>query len=252
MDGDSLPSAAFISSKRQWDGVFLWGLMSLSGDASKCVGCNQCAFVCSRAAIRRFQLTADEAGCCSPHENQSRDNRPANEYKFVMAVSPLDCMGCGRVRHRLPHQGNHHGSAGVSGRSAGGLRLLRRQHLKKPSKFADDTVIGSQFNQPLLEFSGSCAGCAERLFLCSPDRSAVRREDVHLQRYRLLLYLGRYRFHLRTPSTKDSGHGHCMVQLLFEDNAEHGLGLYLGRKTIRENLIKRIAEGVAGSDKASR
>ena len=63
-------------------------------DASKCVGCNQCAFVCSHATIRPFQLTADELAA-APAQTKSRDNRPANEYKFVMAVSPLDCMGCG-------------------------------------------------------------------------------------------------------------------------------------------------------------
>ena len=101
MDGDSLPVSAFVANANgEWEqGASAYEKRGTAvnvpeWDASKCVGCNQCAFVCSHATIRPFQLTADELAA-APAQTKSRDNRPANEYKFVMAVSPLDCMGCG-------------------------------------------------------------------------------------------------------------------------------------------------------------
>ena len=129
-------------------------------DASKCVGCNQCAFVCSHATIRPFQLTADELAA-APAQTKSRDNRPANEYKFVMAVSPLDCMGCGECVTVCPTKAIAMVPQESQANQQAVFDYCVANISKKPSKFADDTVIGSQFNQPLLEFSGSCAGCAE-------------------------------------------------------------------------------------------
>ena len=101
MDGDSLPVSAFVANANgEWEqGASAYEKRGTAvnvpeWDAAKCVGCNQCAFVCSHATIRPFQLTADELAA-APAQIKSRDNKPANEYKFVMAVSPLDCMGCG-------------------------------------------------------------------------------------------------------------------------------------------------------------
>ena len=98
MDGDSLPVSAFVANANgEWEqGASAYEKRGTAvnvpeWDASKCVGCNQCAFVCSHATIRPFQLTADELAA-APAQTKSRDNRPANEYTFVMAVSPLDCI----------------------------------------------------------------------------------------------------------------------------------------------------------------
>ena len=120
---------------------------------------------------------------------------------------------------------------------------------KKP-ELISATVKGSQFKQPLLEFSGSCAGCARDL-LRSSDHSAVRRKNVHLQRNRMLLHLG----WLRTGNSlhrkqRIRSRVRAWANSLFEDNAEHGLGIYLGQKTIRNRLIGKVEE-MMQSEKAS-
>ena len=120
---------------------------------------------------------------------------------------------------------------------------------KKPSKFADDTVIGSQFNQPLLEFSGSCAGCAETSYARLITQLFGEKMYISNATGCSSIWGGTASISPYTVN-KDSGHGPAWCNSLFEDNAEHGLGLYIGQKTVRENLIKEIAE-VAGSDKAS-
>ena len=218
MDGDSLPVSAFVANANgEWEqGASAYEKRGTAvnvpeWDASKCVGCNQCAFVCSHATIRPFQLTADELAA-APAQTKSRDNRPANEYKFVMAVSPLDCMGCGECVTVCPTKA----IAMVPQESQADQQAVFDYCVanisKKPSKFADDTVIGSQFNQP----PAGVLWLLRRLcrdLLRSPDHSAVRREDVHLQRYRLLLYLGRYRFHLSVHRQQGQRPWSCMVQL---------------------------------------
>ena len=255
MDGDSLPVSSFVANA---NGEWEQGSSSYEKrgtavnvpewDAAKCVGCNQCAFVCSHATIRPFQLTADELAA-APAQTKSRDNRPANEYKFVMAVSPLDCMGCGECVTVCPTKA----IAMVPQESQADQQAVFDYCVanisKKPSKFADDTVIGSQFNQPLLEFSGSCAGCAETSYARLITQLFGEKMYISNATGCSSIWGGTASISPYTVN-KDSGHGPAWCNSLFEDNAEHGLGLYLGQKTVRENLIKRIAK-VAGSDKAS-
>ena len=255
MDGDSLPVSAFVANANgEWEqGASAYEKRGTAvnvpeWDASKCVGCNQCAFVCSHATIRPFQLTAAELAA-APAQTKSRDNRPANEYKFVMAVSPLDCMGCGECVTVCPTKA----IAMVPQESQADQQAVFDYCVanisKKPSKFADDTVIGSQFNQPLLEFSGSCAGCAETSYARLITQLFGEKMYISNATGCSSIWGGTASISPYTVN-KDSGHGPAWCNSLFEDNAEHGLGLYLGQKTVRENLIKRIAE-VAGSDKAS-
>ena len=255
MDGDSLPVSAFVANANgEWEqGASAYEKRGTAvnvpeWDASKCVGCNQCAFVCSHATIRPFQLTADELAA-APAQTKSRDNKPANEYKFVMAVSPLDCMGCGECVTVCPTKA----IAMVPQESQADQQAVFDYCVanisKKPSKFADDTVIGSQFNQPLLEFSGSCAGCAETSYARLITQLFGEKMYISNATGCSSIWGGTASISPYTVN-KDSGHGPAWCNSLFEDNAEHGLGLYLGQKTVRENLIKRIAE-VAGSDKAS-
>ncbi len=202
----------------------------------------------SHATIRPFQLTADELAA-APAQTKSRDNKPANEYKFVMAVSPLDCMGCGECVTVCPTKAIQMVPQESQADQQAVFDYCVANISKKPSKFADDTVIGSQFNQPLLEFSGSCAGCAETSYARLITQLFGEKMYISNATGCSSIWGGTASISPYTVN-KDSGHGPAWCNSLFEDNAEHGLGLYLGQKTVRENLIKRIAE-VAGSDKAS-
>ena len=192
MDGDSLPVSAFVANANgEWEqGASAYEKRGTAvnvpeWDAAKCVGCNQCAFVCSHATIRPFQLTADELAA-APAQTKSRDNKPANEYKFVMAVSPLDCMGCGECVTVCPTKAIQMVPQESQADQQAVFDYCVANISKKPSKFADDTVIGSQFNQPLLEFSGSCAGCAETSY-ARLITQLFGEKMYHLQRHRLLL-----------------------------------------------------------------
>ena len=255
MDGDSLPVSAFVANANgEWEqGASAYEKRGTAvnvpeWDAAKCVGCNQCAFVCSHATIRPFQLTADELAA-APAQTKSRDNKPANEYKFVMAVSPLDCMGCGECVTVCPTKAITMVPQDSQADQQAVFDYCVANISKKPSKFADDTVIGSQFNQPLLEFSGSCAGCAETSYARLITQLFGEKMYISNATGCSSIWGGTASISPYTVN-KDSGHGPAWCNSLFEDNAEHGLGLYIGQKTVRENLIKEIAE-VAGSDKAS-
>ena len=255
MDGDSLPVSAFAhNANGQWEqGASAYEKRGTAvtvpeWDAAKCVGCNQCAFVCSHATIRPFQLTAEELAA-APKQTKYRDNKPANEYKFVMAVSPLDCMGCGECVTVCPTKAITMVPQESQAAEQEVFDYCVANISKKPSKFADDTVIGSQFNQPLLEFSGSCAGCAETSYARLITQLFGEKMYITNATGCSSIWGGTAAISPYTVN-KDSGHGPAWINSLFEDNAEHGLGLYLGQKTIRENLIREIDE-IVGSDKAS-
>ena len=127
-------------------------------DSNKCIQCNQCAFVCSHATIRPFLLNEEEVKA-APAEIKLADTKPkASDLKFTMSVTPLDCMGCGECITVCP---------------TGAIQMVPQEsqlHMqpvfdylvanvsKKDIGLKDETVKGSQFNQPLLEFSGSCGG----------------------------------------------------------------------------------------------
>ena len=255
MDGDSLPVSSFLANANgEWEqGASAYEKRGTAvtvpeWDAAKCVGCNQCAFVCSHATIRPFQLTAEELAA-APAQTKSRDNRPANEYKFVMAVSPLDCMGCGECVTVCPTKAITMVPQESQAAEQEVFDYCVANISKKPSKFADDTVIGSQFNQPLLEFSGSCAGCAETSYARLITQLFGEKMYISNATGCSSIWGGTASISPYTVN-KDSGHGPAWCNSLFEDNAEHGLGMYLGQKTVRENLIKEIAE-VAASENAS-
>ena len=169
MDGDSLPVSAFVDHA---DGTFELGAAAYekrgvavsvpSWDSTKCIQCNQCAYVCPHATIRPFALTAEELAA-APAQTKSADFKVGagkGVYKFAMSISPLDCMGCGVC-------------VGVCPVKALSMQPLESQEEQQPvfnymvkevaekKELQDFTVKGSQFKQPMLEFSGSCAGCAE-------------------------------------------------------------------------------------------
>ena len=248
MDGDSLPVSSFVANANgEWEqGASAYEKRGTAvnvpeWDAAKCVGCNQCAFVCSHATIRPFQLTADELAA-APAQTKSRDNRPANEYKFVMAVSPLDCMGCGECVTVCPTAAIEMKPQESQSEQQAAFDYCVENIRKKdniPGVVSEVSVKGSQFNQPLLEFSGSCAGCAETSYARLITQLFGEKMFISNATGCSSIWGGTASISPYTTN-KASGHGPAWINSLFEDNAEHGLGMQIGYETVRENLITKV------------
>ena len=208
-----------------------------------CIQCNRCAIVCPHAVIRPVAMTADELAK-APEGTKSLPMMGLKDLNFVMTVSTLDCTGCGACAQVCP---------GKKGAKALTMQPIDSQRPKqavfdyaltledKPEvheKFKFTTVKGSQFKQPLLEFSGACAGCGEtpyaklvtqlfgdRMFIANATGcSSIWGASAPA-----------------TPYTKNKkGYGPAWQNSLFEDNAEFGLGMALGQKAIRNRLIEYV------------
>ena len=258
MDGDSLPVSAF---KGMEDGTLPQGAAAYEKrgvavyvpewNPEKCVQCNMCSFVCPHAAIRPFAMTEEEAAK-APAATKFTD-KPAlkTNYKFTVSISPMDCMGC---------------TLCVKACKLGCLTMvpLASQNDQQPVfdyavanvsekelPYGLATVKGSQFKQPLLEFSGSCAGCAETSYARLVTQLFGERMYISNATGCSSIWGGSAP---ATPYTvnKESGRGPAWANSLFEDNAEHGLGMALGQKTIREKLIgyvKALREQITDADK---
>ena len=257
MDGDNLPVSAF---KDNADGQFELGASAYEKrgtavtvpewDPEKCVQCNNCAFVCSHATIRPFML--DEAEVEAAPDNIKLADvklKKANMYKYTMSVSPLDCMGCGECVTVCPADAIKMVPQESQAAEQPVFDYLVANVGRKPEAPADTTAPGSQYNQPLLEFSGSCAGCAETSYA----RLITQLFGEHMYISNATGCSSIWGGPAATsPYTvnKDSKKGPAWSNSLFEDNAEHGFGMYLGQKTIREQTIAKL-EKMAASDKAS-
>ena len=256
MDGDSLPVSAFIDNP---DGQFETGASAYekrgtavtvpTWDPEKCVQCNNCAFVCSHATIRPFLLNEDEVKA-APSNIKLADTKPkAGEFKFTMSVSPLDCMGCGECITVCPAEG----AIKMVPQAAESDEQPVFDYLvanvgKKDSGFADTTPKGSQFNQPLLEFSGSCAGCAETSY--ARLITQLFGEQMYISNATGCSSIwGNPAATSPYTVNKDTKKGPAWSNSLFEDNAEHGLGMHIGQKYLRDQAIEMIQECVS-SDKA--
>ena len=165
-----------------------------------------------------------------------------------MAVSPLDCMGCGVCIGVCPTKSLKMVPQAEEAAQQDAFDYCVAKVSEKADMISTNSVKDSQFKKPLLEFSGSCAGCAETSYARLITQVCGDRMYISNATGCSSIWGGPA---ATSPYTVDAnGHGPAWANSLFEDNAEHGLGLYIGQKTIRENLIKEIAE-VAGSDKAS-
>lgn len=257
MDGDSLPVSAFIDNP---DGQFETGASAYekrgtavtvpTWDPEKCVQCNNCAFVCSHATIRPFLLTEDEVSAAPSNIKTADDKSKKTSYKFTMSVSPLDCMGCGECITVCPAEGAiKMVPQAEEADEQPVFDYLVANVGKKDSGFADTTPKGSQYNQPLLEFSGSCAGCAETSYARLVTQ--LFGEQMYISNATGCSSIwGNPAATSPYTVNKDSKKGPAWSNSLFEDNAEHGLGMHIGQKYLRDQAIESV-KACAASDKAS-
>ena len=254
MDGDSLPVSAFVDHV---DGQFEQGASAYEKrgvavsvpewDVTKCIQCNQCAYVCPHATIRPFAFSAEEAAAApAALKVKPMTGKGCENYQFGMTVSPLDCMGCGVCVDVCP-------APGKALKMMPQESQLAQQEVfdyavanvgKKEGMMAETTVKGSQFNQPLLEFSGSCAGCAETSYARLITQLYGERMYISNATGCSSIWGGPA---ATSPYTRNrlSGKGPAWANSLFEDNAEHGFGMYLGQKTIRESLADKTRALIA-------
>ena len=248
MDGDSLPVSAFVDHV---DGQFELGAAAYekrgvavsvpTWDAAKCIQCNNCAYVCPHATIRPYALTEEEAAK-APEAAKIVDvkaGKGKGVYKFTMAISPLDCMGCGVCVGACPVDAlSMVGQEGELPQQEVFNYCVANVEEKKDMQ--DNTVKGSQFKQPLLEFSGSCAGCAETSYARLVTQLFGDRMYVSNATGCSSIWGGPA---ATSPyCTNKAGHGPAWCNSLFEDNAEHGLGMFVGQEKIREDLAAKIKE----------
>ena len=267
MKGDSLKVSTF---SKYVDGTFPQGSAAYEkrGVAvfvpkwipENCVQCNNCAFVCPHAAIRPFALNEEEAAAAPAQTKFTAKPVIKTNYKFTMAISPMDCMGCTLCVKACPVSAKADKDGKPEKRALEMVPIAGELDQQAPFDYAvanvsekkeliNSTVKGSQFKQPLLEFSGSCAGCAETSYARLITQLFGERMYISNATGCSSIWGGSAP---ATPYTvnKESGRGPAWANSLFEDNAEHGLGMALGQKTIREKLIGKVA-AMAESDKAS-
>jgi pyruvate-ferredoxin/flavodoxin oxidoreductase len=249
-DGDKLPVSAFLGME---DGTFPQGTAAYEKrgiavnvpewQMDKCIQCNQCSFVCPHAVIRPILLN-DEEVANAPAGFETKAATGAKDLKFHMTVSPLDCSGCGNCADICPAK-----------EKALIMKPLDTQLEKtalwdyamtvspKQNPMNKNTVKGSQFEKPLLEFSGACAGCMETSYAklvtqLFGDRMMIANATGCSSIWGASAPATPY-------TTNHRGHGPAWANSLFEDNAEFGLGMFLGVQQVRDRLANKVEEAIA-------
>ncbi|MGI6216548.1 MAG: pyruvate:ferredoxin (flavodoxin) oxidoreductase [Coriobacteriales bacterium] len=253
MEGDSLPVSAFMSHV---NGQYELGaaayekrgvaVMVPHWDETKCIQCNACAYVCPHATIRPFALT-DEEAVSAPAEARLIDIKGGKDVatKYVMAISPLDCMGCGVCVGQCPKGAISMVPAEEEADQQAVFDYCVANVAEK-KELVGTNVKSSQFAKPLLEFSGSCAGCAE---------TSYARLVTQLFGDRMFISNATGCSSIwgnpagTSPFTTDAnGHGPAWNNSLFEDNAEHGMGLMLGYEALRNKVATDTQALLESSD----
>jgi pyruvate-ferredoxin/flavodoxin oxidoreductase len=263
-DGDMLPVSAFAA---KLDGTYTWtgpdGSFPVATSRyekrgvaidvpewipENCIQCNQCAFVCPHATVRPFLATQDELkGAPEGFKTIPALGKGMEKFEFRIQISPMDCAGCGNCADVCP---------GKKGEKALVMKPLNSQVNEQPNfDFAvtlpphDDvmgveTVKGSQFRQPLFEFSGACPGCGETPYVKLATQLFGDRMMIANATGCSSIYGG------SAPAVpycvNRDGHGPTWANSLFEDNAEYGFGMVLGLTARRTRLGQLIAEAMAG------
>ncbi|MBV7276868.1 2-oxoacid:acceptor oxidoreductase family protein, partial [Clostridium sp. PL3] len=254
-EGDSLPVSAFLGME---DGTFPQGTSAYEKrgtavavpewEMDKCIQCNQCSFVCPHAAIRPVLLTEEEAAK-APAGLQFKDAAGAKGFKFHMAVSPLDCLGCGNCADICPAKEKalimKPLDTQLDKTAAWDYAMTVSPKANPMNKF---NVKGSQFEKPLLEFSGSCAGCMETSYAkvvtqLFGDRMMIANATGCSSIWGASAPATPYTVNHR-------GHGPSWANSLFEDNAQFGLGMFLGVEQLRDKLAMNAKEVLAGNASA--
>ena len=250
-EGFELPVSTFVKHGME-DGTFMAGTAAYEkrGIAinvpewipENCIQCNQCAVVCPHAAIRPFLLTSEEQEK-APTNMKTVDAKALKtevQYKFSIGVTPLDCTGCGNCAEVCPAknkalvmkpQDSQHHQIEV-------WDYAVKEVSPKKNPMSKNTLKGSQFEQPLLEFSGACAGCGETPYAKLVTQLFGDRMMVANATGCSSIWGGSAP---ATPYTVNhNGHGPAWANSLFEDNAEYGLGMFLGVKAIRDRITENV------------
>lgn len=206
--------------------------------SDRCTMCNECAFVCPHAAIRPFLADEDEL-TEAPEGFIVREMRGANGQKYRIQVSVEDCTGCGLCVEACPAKGKaltmrpYEEQKEQALNWAFAMTLRQKENPAKPG-----TVLGSQFNKPLLEFSGACAGCGETPYVklltqMFGDRMMIANATGCSSIWGGTSPVSPY-------TTNHLGQGPAWSNSLFEDNAEYGYGMFLANQTRREKLAAQL------------
>ena len=245
MDGDSLPVSAFMDHA---DGTFEQGasayekrgvaVMVPEWNAETCAKCNKCSFVCPHATIRPFALSDEEVAAAPENTKVAPKPVVKTNYKYTLAVSPMDCMGCGVCVGVCPTNSLTMVARESQDDQQAVFDYCVANVTEKPETVANLNLIGSQYKQPLLEFSGSCAGCAETAYARLITQLFGDRMYISNATGCSSIWGGPAATSPYTVNKK--GQGPAWANSLFEDNAEHGLGMHLGQKAIRDRLIEQV------------
>ena len=216
-----------------------------------CIQCNRCAYVCPHAVIRPVALTEEEAAA-APEGMKTLPMTGMPNYKFAVVMSAYDCTGCGSCANVCPGKKGAKALAMENMEANAGLQKYFDYGVELPAKadvvekFKENPVRGSQFNQPLLEFSGACAGCGE-----TPYAKLIT------QLFGDRMYIANATgcssiWGNSSPSTpytvNAKGQGPAWGNSLFEDNAEFGYGMLLAQKALRDGLKAKVEDVVANGE----
>ena len=258
LEGNDLPVSAFVNNNIE-DGTFMHGTTEYEkrGIAvnvpewipENCIQCNQCSYVCPHACIRPFLSTEEELKNAPASFKTLKANGVKSEqpYFYTIGVTPLDCTGCsncaevcpapGKAIYMKPFDSQHE--------QIEAWNFAVEQIKNKKNPMNKKTVKGSQFEEPLLEFSGACAGCGETPYAklitqLFGDRMMIANATGCSSIWAASGAATAY-------SKNQEGYGPAWANSLFEDNAEYGFGMFLGVKTIRERIADNIKRALEDS-----
>ncbi len=220
-------------------------------DSAKCIQCNQCSYVCPHAVIRPIAMTADELAK-APSQTKSKAMTGLADFNYAMVISPLDCTGCGLCAQTCPAKETALTMQGIDSQrdqqEVFNYAVNLDEKAEVLAKFKETTVKGSQFKQPLLEFSGACGGCGETPYAKLATQLFGDKMFIANATGCSSIWGGSAP---ATPYTVNKrGYGPAWQNSLFEDNAEFGLGMQLAQNAVRGRLHEYIGQIAEKTDSA--